>query len=43
MIQSLTLKVFGSVQKHIIPPFARLVHLTSLSIGNDAPEALMPL
>ena len=43
MIQSLTLYVFGSVQKHIIPPFARLVHLSSLSIGNVAPEALMPL
>lgn len=43
MIQSLTLYVFGSPQKHIIPPFARLGHLTSLSIGNDAPEQLMPL
>jgi len=43
MIQSLTLYVFGSIQKHVIPPFARLVHLSSLSIGNVASEALMPL
>jgi hypothetical protein len=43
MIQSLTLYVFGSPRKHIIPPFARLIHLTSLFIGNIAPEQLMPL
>lgn len=43
MIQSLTLLVYGSTQKHIIPPFARLVHLTSLFIGNVAPEQLMPM
>ena len=43
MIQSLTLYLFGSPQKHIIPPFARLIHLTSLFIGNIAPEQLMPL
>lgn len=42
-IQSLTLCVFGSPQKHIVPPFARLIHLTSLFIGNVAPEQLMPL
>ena len=43
MIQSLSLYVLGSPQKHIIPPFARLIHLTSLSIGNIASEQLMPL
>lgn len=43
MIQSLTLQLFGSPQKHIVPPFARLSHLTSLSIGTVAPEQLMPL
>lgn len=43
MIQSLTLYLLGSPQKHIIPPFARLIHLTSLFIGNIAPEQLMPL
>ena len=42
-IRSLTLYVFGSTQKHLIPPFARLIHLTSLFIGNIAPEQLMPL
>jgi len=42
-IQFLTLYVFGSPQKHIVPPFATLIHLTSLSIGNVAPEQLMPL
>ena len=42
-IQSLTLYVFGSPQKHIVPPFARLTHLTSLFIGNVASEHLMPL
>ena len=42
-IQSLTLYVFGSPQKHIIPPFAGLIYLTSLFIGNVAPEQLMPL
>ena len=43
IIQSLTLQVNGPLQKHIIPPFARLVHLTSLSIENVASEALTPL
>jgi len=43
MIQSLTLYVFGSPRGDIIPPFARLTHLTSLFIGNVAPEQLMPL
>ena len=43
MIQSLTLYVYGSPQKHIVPPFARLSHLTSLFIGTVAPEQLMPL
>jgi len=43
MIQSLTLYVLGSPQKHIIPQFARLIHLTALFIGNVAPEQLMPL
>lgn len=43
MIQSLTLYLFGSPQKHIVPPFARLIHLTSLFIGTVAPEQLMPL
>lgn len=43
MVQSLTLYLFGSTQKHIIPSFARLIHLTSLSIGNIAPEQWMPL
>lgn len=43
MIRSLTLYLFGSPQKHIVPPFARLIHLTSLFIGNVAPEQLMPL
>jgi len=43
MIQSLTLYVFGSMQKHIIPPFSRLDHLTALFIGNVASETLMPL
>jgi hydroxyacyl-ACP dehydratase HTD2-like protein with hotdog domain len=42
-IQSLTLYVFGSPHKHIVPPFAGLIHLTSLSIGNVASEQLMPL
>lgn len=43
MIQSLVLYVFGSPQKHIVPSFTRLTHLTSLSIGTVAPEQLMPL
>lgn len=43
MVQSLTLYVYGSTQKHIIPPFARLINLTSLFIGNVADEQQMPL
>jgi hypothetical protein len=43
IIQSLTLYVYGSPQKHIVPPFTRLTHLTSLFIGTVAPEQLMPL
>ena len=43
MIQSLTLYVYGSPQKHIVPPFARLSHLTSLFIGTVAPEQLIQL
>jgi hypothetical protein len=39
MIQSLTLYVYGSMQKHIVPPFARLIHLTSLFIGTVAPSS----
>jgi len=42
-IQHLTLQVYGSPGKQIIPCFAKLWNLRSLRIVNIAPEALMPL
>lgn len=43
MIQRLTLHMFGSPAKSIIPSFTKLLNLSSLHVGNIAPESLMPL
>jgi hypothetical protein len=42
-IQHLTLQVYGSPGKQIIPCFTKLWNLRSLRIVNIAPEALIPL
>lgn len=43
MLQQLTLYLYGSPGKHLIPCFTKLANLTTLHMGNIAPESLMPL